>query len=146
MNGWRLRAAGAFNLSVTKMLAFIAIASGLLLHVYTVLFKAEGPFSFFLLGVLLWSWLPYLASLAILQRWRNGSAALGASLIALAVDLFAFYTVFIRPQSSTAPLVLLFAPLWNLLFFVPLGALIGWLFSRVLIWVAAPSNNRLRGP
>ena len=42
----------------------------------------------------------------------------------------AFYSAFIHPTSSTAALGLLFMPLWNLLFFAPVGALLGWLISK----------------
>jgi hypothetical protein len=126
---------------VVKTLAFVVVACGLLLHLYTVLFKAAGPFGSFLFGFLIWSWLPYLASLVVLLCWRNAYAALGAALLALAVDVFFFYTVFIRPRGSTAGVVLLVAPLLNLILFVPLGALIGWLFSRMPGWVAAHCSS-----
>jgi len=168
VKGWWLRAAGAgkcwpsapragtserplnctvrghFNLRVIKTLVLVAVACGLLLHLYTVLFKAEGPFNSFLLGLLLWSWLPYAAPLLFLLRWRSGYSALGAALLALTVDLLVFYTAFIRPRSSTASLALLFAPLWNLLLFVPFWALIGWLLSRVLRSATASSGYRSR--
>src|SRR5262245_3901552 len=113
-----------------RKLAFLLIGCGVLLHAYTAFFKAEGPFSGFLLGLMLWSWLPYIGSAVLLLVWKNAHVAFGAALFALGADMVAFYSAFINPTSSTAALGLLFMPLWNLLLFAPVGALLGWLISK----------------
>jgi hypothetical protein len=115
---------------MVRRLAFLVIGCGILLHAYTAFFKAAGPVNTFLLGLMLWSWLPYVGSAVLLRVSKSAHAALGAALFALGADVAAFYSAFIHPTSSTAALGLLFMPLWNLLFFAPVGALLGWLISK----------------
>ena len=43
----------------------------------------------------------------------------------LIIDLFTHYSVFIRPESSTASLSLIWISIWNVLLILPLGLLIG---------------------
>ncbi|MEZ5514316.1 MAG: hypothetical protein R3F58_10650 [Steroidobacteraceae bacterium] len=103
---------------------------GALLHINTVVFQAEGELTIagaaFLGGLLLWSLVPYAvwAGLAILKG--QPAPAVGASLATFGVDLFWYYSAFVAPQSSTAALGLLFAPMWNLVLFGPLGAAVSW--------------------
>lgn len=106
------------------------IACGILLHVYTALFVAEGGFSGFSVGLVLWSWLPYALAGTLLKR--NAYAAAGAAVFVLAADALAFKLAFINPQGSTSALVLLFMPLWNLVLVGPIGAVLGWLVSKRL--------------
>jgi len=104
---------------------------GVLLHVYTVLFKSDGgalDFAgvIFLIGLLLWSCLPYViwASVAV---WRNQpKPAVGAAIGMLVFDCYTYYCVFIAPTGSTAAVGLLFAPRWNLLVIGPLSAVVSW--------------------
>lgn len=104
---------------------------GVLLHAYTVLFKAGGGTPYFggilfLIGLFLWSCLPYVIW-AVVALARNQSApAVGAAIATLAFDCYAYYGVFVAPTGSTAALALLFTPLWNLILFGPIGAAVSW--------------------
>jgi hypothetical protein len=103
---------------------------GVALHAYTALFKAEGGFPAFLLGLFLWSCLPYAIAALLATRGKRPAIALGAALGALAGDLFMHYSVFVAPKGSTAALGLLFMPLWNLLLLAPAGAVLAWALAR----------------
>jgi hypothetical protein len=110
--------------------ALAACVLGVALHAYTALFKAEGGFSTFLVGLFVWSCLPYAIAALVATRGRQPAMALGAALGALAGDLFMHYSVFVAPKGSTAPLGLLFMPLWNLLLLAPAGAAVAWAVAR----------------
>lgn len=106
-------------------------AFGVLLHLYTVAFRTDGTGRgivdlLFLVGFLLWSCLPYLIWIIVAILKEQPKPALGAILGTLAFDLYVHFSVFVAPESSTAALGLLFAPLWNLILFGPLGAVISW--------------------
>ena len=103
---------------------------GVALHAYTALFKAEGGFSTFLVGLVVWSCLPYAVAALVATRGKRPAIALGAALGALAGDLFMHYSVFVAPKGSTAALGLLFMPLWNLLLLAPAGAVVAWALAR----------------
>lgn len=124
-------------------LALTLCALGAALHLYTALFRASdtaadgGGVPLFLIGLVLWSCLPYaLCAAAALRRWPV--SAFGAACCCLAADLFMHYSVFIAPKGSTAALGLLFTPLWNLLLIGPLGAVLGGLAGRLLARKAPP--------
>jgi hypothetical protein len=119
------------QVSKTARVTMAIFLLGVLLHLHTVLFKTDGGTPdlagiLFLLALFLWSCLPY-AIWTVVARWRGQSApAVGASLGTLAFDCYVYYGVFIAPTGSTASLALLFAPLWNIVVFGPLGAAISW--------------------
>jgi hypothetical protein len=113
-----------------RLVALIAILAGFALHAYTMIFEGAGGPNAFGVGLMLFSWLPYIACAVLLALTRNALAAGCGAIMAVLFDLSIFYSVFIHPTSSTAALGLLFAPLWNLLLFGPLGAGIGWLIGR----------------
>ena len=112
-------------------LVFAICLSGLLLHLFTVTFRGEGDLDWaglgFLAGLLVWSLVPYLvwASVALIKRHMD--PAIGGAAATLGFDLYMHYSVFVSPTGSTAALGLLFAPLWNLLLFGPIGASTSWL-------------------
>ncbi len=112
-----------------KMYTLIFIAIGVLLHLYTIFFKAEGDLNEFLIGLLLWSVIPY-AVLLVLLRLKNETRALCATVAVLFVDISAYLAVFVFPQSSTASLALLWMPLWNLLLSIPAGIMIGSIIKK----------------
>jgi hypothetical protein len=104
----------------------IPITLGVALHLYTAAFEVEGGASAFLLGLVVFSVLPY-AVAALLPRLRvSRVAASGYAFGALAGDAFMHYSAFVAPKGSTAALGLLFMPLWNLLLVGPAAALIAW--------------------
>lgn len=110
--------------SLRKLILLLLVALGISLHSYTVLFRAEGAMSEFLLGLLLWSSMPYLV-LLILMRWKKQIRILCAALAVVLIDIGVHVRVFVFPQSSTDALALLWMPLWNLLFSIPAGIVIG---------------------
>ncbi|WP_148715184.1 hypothetical protein [Chitinolyticbacter meiyuanensis] len=104
----------------------LPVLSGVLLHFYSLLFLASGGPNLFLAALLAWSCLPY-AVAALLPKLRLPfTIGIGYAMAALAGDLYMHYSVFIRPQSSTAAIGLLVMPLWNLLLIGPIGAVIAW--------------------
>lgn len=111
----------------------LLFALGALLHLYEVA-RAESDIdagSLLFLGVFfLWSCLPYLMWTYVAVVKEKPVLALGAALLILVADLYAYYTVFVHPTRSTAALGLLFIPLWNLLLIGPAGAAISWLFTK----------------
>jgi len=115
------------------LVAFV-IAAACLLHVYTFAFKADGDWSFFMLGLFAFSLSPYALAAAV-GWWFKPAAlplALGFAAAALAGDLYMHYAVFIAPKGSTAALGLLFMPVWNLMLLGPVGALLGWGIARIV--------------
>jgi hypothetical protein len=106
------------------------VALGMLLHVYVAFFKSEGGASSFSMGLMVWSWLPYLVSALLFFVVRRTLIPLCGVVLALVIDALNYYSVFIIPQSSTAALGLLWIPLWNLVLFMPAGLLVGWVASK----------------
>ncbi|WP_334189442.1 hypothetical protein [Noviherbaspirillum sp.] len=104
---------------------------GLALHLYTVIFKAGGELSFFLVALFLWSCAPYAVGAGLSWFVRTQVIAFGAVSACLVADAFMHYSVFIAPKSSTAALGLIFMPLWNLVAVGPLGALLAWAVLRM---------------
>ena len=93
---------------------------------------------------MLWSWLPYLLALLLLLWLRNPIMPLCGVLGPFALDMLAYYAVFIdRHPSSTAALALLFAPLWSLIVLEPIGLLIGWPIGWLVAkrWPPSPRDG-----
>jgi len=113
-----------------RKLGAVIASFGLLLHAYTAFFNSDvGPDSF-TLGLMAWSFLPYLVVLVLLYVLRQPLIPLCAVIPILLLDLVNYYFVFVRPQSSTAAIGLLWMPLWNLVIVMPIGLLVGWLIQR----------------
>jgi hypothetical protein len=115
---------------MARRFAWALIAVGIALHVYIDVFLSDRPVSVFgFVGVILWPSLPYVLCAVALRVW-GPAAAIGGSAVALGLDAVSVYVVFIHPTSSTAPLVLLFVPLYSLVIFTPLGIAAGRLTGR----------------
>ena len=71
----------------------------------------------FLIGLTAFSCVPYGVTYLLTQT--NPMRGAVAALIALAADVFAVLTGLVWPQGSTASLIVVFMPLWNLLLFIP---------------------------
>ena len=113
-------------------LASAAIAAGATLHIYTAFVQASG-LNGFVLALLGLSLLPYIACAILVVIFRKYWPAAVAASLALAADLFTHYTVFVNPGSSTAAIGLLFMPILNLFFIVPVAAFVtGMLEKRKL--------------
>jgi len=113
-------------------LAIVICCTGVLLHLYTAIFKAEGGASAFLFGLVLLSCLPY-AIAAVLTLSRRGKLlGLGAAAASLLADIYMHYSVFVTPKGSTAALGLLLMPIWNLVAIGPAGAVLLWFCCKLL--------------
>jgi hypothetical protein len=121
-----------------KKAGLLIVAFGMLLHAYIAFFKAEGGASNFSMGLMVWSWLPYLVCALFFLVTRRPLIPLFGVVLPAIMDTLNFYSVFISPQSSTAALGLLWMPLWNLVLFMPVGLVIGWAIAR-----RKTSNSRL---
>ena len=111
---------------MASRIAMALIAFGFALHTYTVTVQA----SFFSLGFWLWMLAPYVGASALLWMFKQPHAAAGALFIPVLLDCANYYSVFVRPESSTAALGMIFVPLWNLVLFGPIGGTLGWLAGR----------------
>jgi hypothetical protein len=122
----------ASAIATKATLSFCAL--GAILHAYeaarAVADQPDGGSDFggfmFLGGLLLWSCLPYAIWVYVAAVKGQPAPAVGGALGTLSFDLWVHYSVFIGPTSSTTALALLFAPVWNLILFGPLGAAIAW--------------------
>ena len=103
---------------------------GLVLHAYTCFYVAEGGASRFTVGLFALSILPYLTCLYAGTKsgpWPVVAACITPLL--LLVDGFAFKDAVISPTASTSSLVLLVAPILNLVVLL-LGFVVGGLARR----------------
>jgi hypothetical protein len=97
-------------------------------HIFAVLQGSRSTDSGFGLWMLGWSLGPILV--AVILAIANARAAAWGWLVAVTVcGYVVFASVFVWPQSSTAALALIWAPLWNFIFFGPIGAVLGTLFA-----------------
>jgi hypothetical protein len=109
--------------------ALLPIMLAIGLHLYEHLALSDNGFS---PGFLLWSLLPYGVCVAGLAAGLHPASLAFAASVALAFDLLAHYGVFIHPTSSTAPLILLFMPIYNAVLWVPAAMLVAHLVRRRL--------------
>ena len=102
---------------------------GIGLHLYEHAALSDNGFSpaFFL-----WAAMPYGLCLTALALRRQPLSIGFAATVALAADVVAHYSVFFHPTSSTAPLILLFMPLYNTLLWMPAALLLAHLVRRRL--------------
>jgi hypothetical protein len=126
-----------------RLLGFALVALGMLLHAYIAFVKASSGALFFSIGLMIWSWLPYILALTLLLLLRNPIMPLIGVLGPLYFDMQSYYTAFIAPQSSTAALILLWVPLWNLIIIEPIGLLIGWPIGWMASKLLTPGKKRL---
>lgn len=113
-----------------KNTSMIIIAIGILLHVYTYFFESQGGFGLFQIQMFLLSVMPYILCFLVWILKKNSVISFTGSIGPLLADLLIYYSVFINPQGSTAPLALLWMPIWNLLILMPTGLLIGYMIDR----------------
>lgn len=114
---------------------FLIILSGIGLHTYTLLstFSPEHPV--FSIGLMLVSIFPYAICLTLtLLKPGFFWVSIAGALAALVIDSLTYHSVFISPQSSTAALGLLFAPLWNIFLFMPIGMVLGYGIERSRVY------------
>ncbi|HUR93883.1 MAG TPA: hypothetical protein VMY76_04840 [Gemmatimonadales bacterium] len=99
------------------------------LYVALVGWREAGP-SGFLLGVLLWNLVPVLIGgrLAYSRFERQGLGWLGTT---LAASVWAIWVGLLHPRGSTAALIFLVLPAWNVALVGPVGALLAGLVGRL---------------
>jgi len=125
----------AFLLSATRpwrlstphpyVIAIAVVAAGL--HAYEHVYKSSGGPS---IGFLLWSMMPYGLCLTLSAFPATKVSVIAGAAIALAFDLWGYYSVFVNPQGSTAALALLFIPLWSTVIVVPLATFVAWSITQ----------------
>jgi hypothetical protein len=98
----------------------LLLAAGVGLHLATALFFGSGNAGF-RAGLCAWSLTPYLLLALMRRRKIRGIGVFLGALAALLTDASAFWAVFVAPRHSTAALLLLAAPLWNLFCVTPLA-------------------------
>ncbi|PRD43324.1 hypothetical protein C5748_11460 [Phyllobacterium phragmitis] len=111
-----------------RLLASSPALAGILLHGYTAFVMHEG-YSYLSWKIFLYSCFSYVICWTI-AALINPLAGFFGALAALIDDMIVFHDVFIAPTHSTAPISLLFAPMANLILFVPVGLFIGWCVDR----------------
>ena len=109
--------------------ASVPILLAIGLHLYEHISLSDNGFS---PGFFLWAVMPYALCIAGLALWPHPLAIGFAATVALAGDFMAHYAVFIHPTSSTAPLILLFMPIYNTLLWIPAALLLAHLVRRRL--------------
>lgn len=115
---WNLRA---------PHLAVVGISvAALALHAYECLYLPSTPS----MWILLWMMVPFLLCLLLSMFPRIRVAVIAGAAVALALDLWDHYLIFISQQSSTASLGMLFLPLWNTTIVIPIATFIARLVGR----------------
>ena len=98
-----------------------ATALAFLLHSYEQLAQSSGGPS---VAWLAWAMMPYILCLVVSAFPRTRSPAVAGAVVSVAFDCFAYYSVFINPQGSSAALLLIFAPIWNTVVIAPIAIVI----------------------
>lgn len=120
-----------FDVRRLRHIAYAGASIGVLFHVVSAAFFSGSDLRFGLLLVF-GSSLPYVACALIARLSPHPLQGLVPLVPAWALDGLAFYSVYVeRPISSTASLALFWAPVWNLIVVVPVGAFIAWLVLKV---------------
>jgi hypothetical protein len=88
--------------------------------------------SWFLFGMLAWNLAPVVVgAVAAYSKYRR--EGVGWLLATLASSAWAVWVGLLHPTGSTAALIFLFLPLWNLLAIGPLGALLAVVWSQYAV-------------
>lgn len=113
-----------------RVAALLVIAIGMLLSCIT-FFEVREQFDLVTAGLIVYSWLPYLVCLLLAVGKRNPFIPLFGAMLPLILDFVTHVILFIDINfaSSQAAIWLLLMPALNLILFMPLGLLIGFLFS-----------------
>ena len=106
--------------------ALVVITLGML-HAVTLFWKGKKEIDLVILGMIVYTWLLFLLCLLLAVGKRNPLISMCGALLPLIADLFLDYSIFMRPTSSTAAIGLLFMPFCNLVLFMPIGFLVGYL-------------------
>jgi hypothetical protein len=81
---------------------------------------------------LLWTSLPFAVALLMGLAKRLHFASVGYASACLLALLYSHYVLFIAPSPDSSAVLIVFFPVWCLLIFGPLGAVLGWAIGRRL--------------
>lgn len=110
----------------------VVAIGGVALHTVEIARGSDGPVDLISVLFFIYGLLPYGVALVVVQAGETFAfPAFVGSFGGLALDLFFYYDVFLHPASSTAALVMLFAPLVCIAFGVVPGMLLGYLAERL---------------
>lgn len=117
-------------------LGLYAVVTGALLHavmapVAWLLGGGDSDVVWSTLFLVAISLLPYIVAYFILVGALDARPGMCGVLLVLVVDVVAHALVIFAPQSSTDAVALVFVPFWNLLLFLPVGAVAGFVWSRL---------------
>jgi hypothetical protein len=120
--------------------AAAATFAGLAMHLWA---QLSGS-THFSPGFLLWSITPYLIAAGLLCTAPRFVLA-GALLAILAADTWTYLSVHVWPNSSTVGLLYVFMPFWNIVMFLPAGAVAGWILGMILRGTRPAPGGRRSG-
>ena len=80
---------------------------------------------------LLWNSLPFAVALLLGFARAFHFGSIGYASACLLALLYSHYVLFVSPSPDSSPLLILFFPVWCLLIFGPVGAIIGWALGRL---------------
>ena len=112
---------------ILRISALITITTAMLNTCIT-FYEARKQLDSITAGLIVYSWLPYLVCLLLLVGKTNPLIPLFGASLPFFLDLI-IYCSAATSSSSTAGIILLFMPFLDLLLFMPLGLLIGFLFA-----------------
>ena len=117
------------QITISKVILFVIFA-GITLHLYTALINAKPADMSGLIFLFIFSSLPYLICLLLFIEKRALTIIwfCGVSAVFL-IDCMIHSFVFISMTHSTGAIVLLFMPIWNLFFFMPMGMAGGYVIK-----------------
>lgn len=112
----------------SRVFAISSVMIGTLLSLYVVFFKQEGGSVNYVPSVVELTG-PWLVAGAILVslKWYRGIACGGIPM--LLFEVACYYSVFINPTSSTAPLLYVVKPVLQIVF-LGIGSFLGWLIDK----------------
>ena len=116
------------RISRTAIGTLVLMAFAVALHAYEQLAKSTDPSPIWFL----WSMFPYSVCLLVLLSSKSAIPALFGTGAALAMDVHAYYAVFIVPKSSTAALTLIIVPLISAFIVAPIVMFVVWLVVRIV--------------
>jgi hypothetical protein len=114
-----------------RWITFSAIIFGIVLHLYTWLFRIPSQsykfeFSFFQIQTMLLACAPYIICLFLVLKKKDILMVMFGVSLPLALDLLLHFIVFIYDYSTDSAFWFIFyMPMINILIFLPLGAIIG---------------------
>ena len=111
-----------------RQIVYVLCLGGLILHLKTAFLESAGPIDSFIIKILSMSLAPYVI-IIVFKKFIYGACC--AAIVVFLLDLFMHLEAFVFPSSSTASLGLLFMPVWNIVLFLPLSFLAGFIIKKI---------------